>query len=583
MAFWFLDDLARLNAERSAITELHADANWLVGLHWYFENGLQLDATIRVGERDFDITLAYPKHFPFAPPVARPTSSEDELWSTHQYGDGTLCLEWGPDNWSSDLTGADMLRSAHRLLTTERPDSDNRTLVAPSRHKLTEGQELRGEIARFCTTASLRSHCSSMQLGTCGEASFSLEIHKNCASIVVTKICPKDGSPWFDPEVPAGMETPGLRGIFCKLDLPGSTVDALTSSSELLDFFEEHGSGVNETSSDGESTSPSFAFVVDCQNQIHAFWLSTDEGRLLPQREVAFDSTLDNPRQQSSDADQKNIRVGIVGLGSIGSKVAVTLARHGFREYVLVDPDVLVAENLVRHQLDWGSVGDHKADAVASAIERLVPGAVIDISKLHLTGQENNTELDSVLCTLTDCSILIDATADDSVFNLLAAAATQEKIPLVWGHVFEGGFGGLIARSRPDKDPSPHQMRQLFLNFCCQHPFPQHEGSTPYAGIVEETPLVAGDTDVSVIAAHLAGMAVDVARNAEPPRYPNSMYLIGMERGWIFDSPFHTIPLSTNQQEASLPSMEISNEVLDQGIKFIRELLNDAQNQDSTT
>lgn len=166
MAFWFLNDLARLATERQALGSLEAESDWLVGSHWRLAKGLHLDVTIRVGEQDFDITLEYPNHFPFAPPIARPTNETEERWSTHQYPGGTLCLEWGPDNWHGDLIGADMLRSAHRLLTTERPDSHERTVVAPSRHFLTAGQELRGQYGRFCTTASLRAYCAEMLPGT---------------------------------------------------------------------------------------------------------------------------------------------------------------------------------------------------------------------------------------------------------------------------------------------------------------------------------------------------------------------------------------------------------------------------------
>lgn len=580
MTIWFLNDLARLNVEREAAADLQSEADWLIGSHWYLGKGLQLDATIRVRGREFDITLEYPDHFPFAPPIARPTTA-GETWSTHQYPDGTLCLEWGPDNWHNDVTGADMLISAHRLLTTERPNTDERTVVAPSRHCLTIGQELRGKYGRFCTTASLRSHCSEMPVGTFGQLEFSLQLHRHCSAIIATKLFSNDGQVWEDPEVPAGLKSSSIRGIFCKVSDTTTAVGTFSNRSDLQECVGKYGCSLEGSLEEGTNSGTVFVLIIDYQGTIDAYWIPNGDDCVYPEREVQSASTLSNPRLNFNCEDHEDFKIGIVGVGSVGSKIAVSLARHGFRNYVLVDPDVLCAENLVRHQFDWRSVGDHKADAAASAIELLVPDAAIKISKLHLTGQESNTALSGILDSLSKCDLLIDATGDDSVFNLLSAVSMFGEVPLVWGQVFEGGFGGLIARSRPGKDPTPNKMRQLFLGYCHEHPFPQHEGSTSYAGIVDGKTMVAGDVDVTVIATHMAGLTVDTAIGAEPSRYPNSMYLVGLSRGWVFRSPFHTIPLSDSSLSEVAPKLNASDEAVQDGVKFIAELLSHAQNKDS--
>ena len=46
-----------------------------------------------------------------------------------------------------------------------------------------------------------------------------------------------------------------------------------------------------------------------------------------------------------------NVRVGIVGLGSMGSKIAVSLARSGVRRFLLVDDDYLAPGNMVRRSV----------------------------------------------------------------------------------------------------------------------------------------------------------------------------------------------------------------------------------------
>ncbi len=580
MVFWFLNDLERLDIERKALADLQTEANWLVGFDWSLVPELRLDAKIRIIDRDFDITLTYPKHFPFAPPIARPTAAE-ERWSSHQYPDGTLCLEWGPDTWASNLTGADMLRSAYRLLSTERPETAERTVTASSRHFLTTGQQLRGALGRFCTTHSLRSFCSELPAGTYGALEFVLRVHRNCSSIIVTKTVASDGQIWCDPEVPAGLKPSPLGGVFCKLAEASLLEHKLSTRTELYDLLAKCGYLLKTLSAGARNDDPRFALIIDVRGAVHAYWIASgDDDSVSLENNVDFDSTLSNTRSSLDSQNLDKQTIGIVGVGSIGSKVAVSIARHGFRSFVLVDPDVLCAENLVRHQLDWSSVGDHKVDAVASAIERIMPETNIRISKLHLTGQESNTALNVILSLLSKCSVVVDATADDGVFNLLSGVCGLGKVPLVWGHVFEGGLGGLVARSRPGKDPTPQEIRRLFLAYCELNPFPQHEGSDPYSSMIGAEVMVASDADVSSIASHVANLAIDTALDVEPSRYPHSLYLVGLSRGWVFEAPFSTIPiLSPEPLEVASP-LDVSKEGVKDGVEFLSELLNRGQSQD---
>ena len=74
---------------------------------------------MRVGERMFPVSLQFPNHFPYSPPLVMPRG-DTTRWSTHQYGPGgELCTEIGPDNWRPEIHGAELVRSAERLLRGE--------------------------------------------------------------------------------------------------------------------------------------------------------------------------------------------------------------------------------------------------------------------------------------------------------------------------------------------------------------------------------------------------------------------------------------------------------------------------------
>ena len=175
MEIWFLRDMERLDSECDAIEALVETTDWLEGTKWNLEADLCVDAVIRIRDHRYEVRLTYPSLFPAVPPVVRPKET-DARWSTHQYNDGTLCLEWGPDNWHPDLTGKDILESAYKLLSIENPRaSDERREIAPSRHKLSMGQELHGKYGRFLFGNELETYLQKLPAISKGTIEFSIQ------------------------------------------------------------------------------------------------------------------------------------------------------------------------------------------------------------------------------------------------------------------------------------------------------------------------------------------------------------------------------------------------------------------------
>ena len=84
-----------------------------------------------------------------------------------------------------------------------------------------------------------------------------------------------------------------------------------------------------------------------------------------------------------------SLRIGIVGLGSIGSKIAISLARSGIRRFLHVDDDYLVPGNMIRHELSWVYMGTHKVEAVREELMLIAPGIQVDTRMIRLAGQES--------------------------------------------------------------------------------------------------------------------------------------------------------------------------------------------------
>ncbi|GAB4085938.1 hypothetical protein GCM10028784_25680 [Myceligenerans cantabricum] len=112
-------------------------------------------------------------------------------------------------------------------------------------------------------------------------------------------------------------------------------------------------------------------------------------------------------------------RVAVVGAGALGSFVADMLARSGVRQLTLVDGDVVMPGNLVRHLVASDTVGMAKVKAVKQHLvdRHDVRAGDVDARSLALTSGADAMDL------LREHDLVVNATADFATTALLHTAA----------------------------------------------------------------------------------------------------------------------------------------------------------------
>lgn len=163
-----------------------------------------------------------------------------------------------------------------------------------------------------------------------------------------------------------------------------------------------------------------------------------DENRLVVWRQPAKRAgdrrkqrrTIDSWGEQKQ-RDLEALRIGIVGLGSVGSVVAEGLARIGVRELVLIDDDVVQEHNLDR-LLNAGvkDVGRAKTDVAEQAIRKASTANSIVILNHRKKIQDREAYL-----AARDCDILISCVDSPVARDLLNRTAYKDGIPVVDGGV----------------------------------------------------------------------------------------------------------------------------------------------------
>ncbi|EOW4018005.1 ThiF family adenylyltransferase, partial [Vibrio parahaemolyticus] len=76
----------------------------------------------------------------------------------------------------------------------------------------------------------------------------------------------------------------------------------------------------------------------------------------IDERKLIRYTTIKIPEHKNRLPDQflslSDKKVGLVGCGSVGSKVAASLCRSGVGNFLLIDEDIFFPDNIVRNDLD---------------------------------------------------------------------------------------------------------------------------------------------------------------------------------------------------------------------------------------
>jgi len=88
----------------------------------------------------------------------------------------------------------------------------------------------------------------------------------------------------------------------------------------------------------------------------------------------------------------KKLKVGVAGLGGMGSNIAEIFARLGVTHLRLTDPDTIERTNINRQVIAFeDTIGHKKADASAADIRRISPDITLHVSTEGI--QESNVEV----------------------------------------------------------------------------------------------------------------------------------------------------------------------------------------------
>jgi hypothetical protein len=148
-------------------------------------------------------------------------------------------------------------------------------------------------------------------------------------------------------------------------------------------------------------------------------------------------------------ADRK---VALIGLGALGAPLALDLTRPGLGELRILDFDIVEAGTTVRWPYGLSAVNAPKPEFLAQVVGRDYPLTTIvpfnrALGEVTLGARE--TDFDLLRRMFDGVDLVIDASAELGVQQLVSTIADDLGIPQLYVWATEGARGGVVARVLP--------------------------------------------------------------------------------------------------------------------------------------
>ncbi|HPG57894.1 MAG TPA: ThiF family adenylyltransferase, partial [Candidatus Wallbacteria bacterium] len=212
----------------------------------------------------------------------------------------------------------------------------------------------------------------------------------------------------------------------------------------------------------------------------------------------------------------RNKSVAMIGLGSMGSSIALELARSGVGNFTLIDLDRVSAANVCRHACGVTEVGKFKSYAVRDRILKINPLATVTASISDLT-----EDLEFAIKLVQGCDLIIVTTDTLSSRRVSNYLGILMKAPVIFAGVFERAGGCRIFKMVPGTDCACMECHQIGT-------FDERPGAVTYSAAKDPRDLTIQpglSVDISIAAELAAKMAIEELREDKSGAMPYDLII----------------------------------------------------------
>lgn len=169
------------------------------------------------------------------------------------------------------------------------------------------------------------------------------------------------------------------------------------------------------------------------------------EGEIRPLEHIVIDPANSIYERNAGLTETSELRgktVSLVGCGSLGSTMALSLARAGVGTFNLFDFDRLSPVNIARHQASLGDLGRSKAAVLRDLIHRINPTIAVSVNDRDVVNTVEGFQTFKDAAVMSD--LLICTTDTDDSRLLVNNVAVELGIEAIQAGLHERAASGLV-------------------------------------------------------------------------------------------------------------------------------------------
>lgn len=548
----------RLFYEIGLLVKYHLSHKEISNVSISSSDPLSFKLDLLIKDHTYHFEIVFPRYFPFQPIIVK--SLETKRLSKHQYTDGSMCLKWGIDNWHENINIKNILDNLIELISIENPYGND--------HGIAESGD------QFSLTQEIQISGVSFIID---ESDFSMFKKKKGRGTITTKVT-GEYVLHFIKTIDNYKKHYSFRKnqtihnyTYLKID---TTMDEFMSfgfNQYLPDMFDENDLCI-VVSSDKRCILALHSLATEQEKERHLQQLNEDEREKMKNRTLAMiqwikpkyiNEEMEKRIQISPEALKK--KIAIIGLGSIGSRVLMDLARAGFSNFLLCDDDIFMPNNIVRHELLSDSVGEYKIVELAKKIHKHInPKAKIELQLFALNGQQSTLHTQKLLDQISSSDLVIDCTANSNLIFSINEIVNQKDLNFISGSVISGGLGNILIIREKGRGISLIDLVESQKKFFRINNL-ENFLTSDYSGKIGNTEYVATMSDCSIISGLIGKNAIHLLSEKENEILPSDIYVMSTSNNFL-EEAYSYYPLIGNK--SSYIPKKLSKNIILLGKKY---------------
>lgn len=257
-------------------------------------------------------------------------------------------------------------------------------------------------------------------------------------------------------------------------------------------------------------------------------------------------------------APLRDATIAQIGLGAVGAPLALELVRNQVGELRLLEHDHVEASQVVRWPMGLSAVGAPKLEAIARWSEQNYPFTRVERFQ-HRLGQtalerhgRSEDEADLVERLLDGASLVIDASAELGIQQLVSDFAHQRGLIQIYASATEGARGGQVALIAPGRGGCWYCWKRHALEGAIPLPPLDEAGTVQPRGCTSLT-FTGASFDLLPVTLQAARVAATAVRPDEP--LGSTVFICGLPEDAISPPAWSTHPIPVHGECARCASL----------------------------